>query len=586
MDVASDLCMMSKDIPSLFSTLLTSGSLALGVAHLGLTGCSAKIDQEPATIIKIVHPKPTQKKLRSDLFAAVLKKDYDSVEQLIQREVDVNSYDRHGHTPLMRAVQQREIIIVQLLLKAGAKIYQKQRDHSDTVLDLLESDGNIKKTVKEHEHALLLKLQEQLEGQEFAQALTLTQGQFIPINSILPSKRDLLDTTLISIRDRPERAKDYVAFLLENLTDDRALLYKNYKNLMVFISSTQDRELLKTVVLKTVNTSLQTLPRGHSYEKYYFFNSQDHDHIQWFLFKLKLLKKYNFTHRTFFLRDIISPQPETVFLNEHILKVIEKITLTELSSFYELLEVTAQYLREDLSLLKAKYHPEKLNSPELNVLRQEDLRRMQGRVNHHFNDILWVMLENSREDLLFTDAVSKTIDIWKKIGLQDIGIQASVFSKEDKDLKNLDQAVLIILKSFYFKKHDFEEIHRIIDDLELFYNASKKFNTESVLYVSNSQIKKGPKKQLIEKLIVNTETVSPQQIEQLFRVRHLRTITWLLESHLEFSHINLLATYAYRHITIASERGKIINLLKMKGYNPPKTKTTCIKSANPNIDCR
>lgn len=83
--------------------------LSLLFIMLALGACSLNDDKPPEAA-----PKPTPKALIDNLFEAVTKSEDESVRKLISDGADLTAYDQGGYTALMRAVQNDDVIIVDI----------------------------------------------------------------------------------------------------------------------------------------------------------------------------------------------------------------------------------------------------------------------------------------------------------------------------------------------------------------------------------------------------------------------------------------------------------------------------------------
>lgn len=99
---------------------------------------------------------------RSDLWNAAFEGDFDLVKKILSTNVDPNSGDDTGLTPLHMAIQQKHVNVIHLLLDSGADINQPDkngniplwtaihnwRQELDVILLLLEHGAD--PTIKNH----------------------------------------------------------------------------------------------------------------------------------------------------------------------------------------------------------------------------------------------------------------------------------------------------------------------------------------------------------------------------------------------------------------------------------------------------
>ena len=122
-----------------------------GLLVVALAACSAKKDSGNEVIIRD-HSAP-----EIGIFEAVLSQDHSTVSSHVTRGTDLNVYDDKGYTPLMRAVQTKNAVMVETLIAGGAKIFQPvEGDASISAYKMFDKNETEMVRIFEAERDLLL----------------------------------------------------------------------------------------------------------------------------------------------------------------------------------------------------------------------------------------------------------------------------------------------------------------------------------------------------------------------------------------------------------------------------------------------
>ena len=152
-----------------------------------LANCTASKDMSKKRTVK----KKTEKEIVDDIFKAILEKDTQALDLLIEKKVNLNIYDSEGYTPLMRAVKLKDSNLVEKLIKAGAKIYGSHKSHIGlTAVDMInDNEKEIKRIfdneIKKYGEAV----EEFIIDKEYEKALRFSQKNRLPNNLMMPKSR-------------------------------------------------------------------------------------------------------------------------------------------------------------------------------------------------------------------------------------------------------------------------------------------------------------------------------------------------------------------------------------------------------------
>ncbi len=211
-------------------------NITLFLVLVAMAGCTFKEDVPPKVIE--VPEKKTANELSNELLDAVLKKDYQSVSALLKAGPDLEAYDTEGSTVLIRAVQMRDPILVEMLLNAGAKPlnYQKENPSESAYSKILEEDIEIMKLFGEKILDLKNRISMALKNKDFGQALTAIHESRIPFNFVMLENSKLEDYVLLFCAVGGPGPSDLIKYLV-NGREHESLNVLTHKNALLNVSN-------------------------------------------------------------------------------------------------------------------------------------------------------------------------------------------------------------------------------------------------------------------------------------------------------------------------------------------------------------
>lgn len=214
----------------------------------GLSACSFKEDVPPKIVE--VPEKKTESELTNELFDAVLKKDYKAVEVLIKAGVDLEQYDAQGSTVLIRAVQMRDPILVEILLNGAAKPFnfQKEKTKETAFSKILEDDAEIKKLFDQKISKITESFKNSISQKNYFKAQEIIDESMIPFNFTIQNDQSVVSFIFDSIDEKGKAPVGLLKYLIEGRSFESidALLEK--ENLISSSNEIEDRDFYSYVL--------------------------------------------------------------------------------------------------------------------------------------------------------------------------------------------------------------------------------------------------------------------------------------------------------------------------------------------------
>lgn len=221
-----------------------------------VVGCSFNKDVPPKVVE--VPEKKSDSELSNELFDAVLKKDYKSVEALIKAGTNLEQYDPQGNTVLIKSTQMRDIVLVEMLLKAGAKpfSYLKDNPKETAFLKIHKDDTEIQRLFEEKVSDLKSKIAKSLTQSRFDDTLTVIQENNIPFSLSMATLP--LEKYIFPFITKPtDRAENLIKYLIDGRSFEKLDVLKNQSLLVGASNTMESSEFFSYLIDKLANEKLK-----------------------------------------------------------------------------------------------------------------------------------------------------------------------------------------------------------------------------------------------------------------------------------------------------------------------------------------
>ncbi len=472
-------------------------------------GCSAKKDQ----------PRPNIEKQKAeaslDLFEAILKSDVLAVKKAIGEGADVNMYDFEGYTPIIKALQMGNPIIVRDLLDSGAKIFKPKANdiNVDIFLSYDEnSDNEVALLINNEVKRIGLESEKIIHLKEFDRSLNYFQDNFIPPTILMPGR---LESAVLMASKYTDINTDltFLKYLIFHPKNTGSELENISEELLRITSEVKSIEFLGSLV-----TEYKLKEADHRFST---INELDYE-VVWFKEKLELLRLENIY--------VVKSEVEAPFK----------------SSKFE--------LRSDLES-KSVYE---------DLLAEVLMTRIVNVSHYDRNSLVQIAIVDlsyrSYTDINFLTWVTGAIDVWKRHrpALPSTGYQ-------------FDKNAIIILQALELNtNYDLDTVKATFDSLALFADVQENKSEESFkLILGSDNFQDHHKKELL-KLILEKTHVLPQNIMAIaIENGGYRTLRVLLDSGFNIDPENQKSSVlaAVINSTSAGDAVTILNLLKDYGVD-------------------
>lgn len=220
-----------------------------------LANCSFKEDQPPKVVE--VPEKKTDAELSNELFDAVLKKDYKSVEAIIAAGTDLEQYDSQGNTVLIRAVQMRDAVLVEMLLKANAKPFgsTKENPKETAYSKIHKDDTEIQKIFDQKVSLMTEAIAKNLSSSKFDETLSIIKENNIPLD--FPMAHQILaEYPFVFITESTDRAEKLLKYLIEGRSYEKLDVLKNQQRLLIVSNAMQNQDFFSYIIDIIVNVKI------------------------------------------------------------------------------------------------------------------------------------------------------------------------------------------------------------------------------------------------------------------------------------------------------------------------------------------
>ncbi len=159
-----------------------------------------------------------------------------------------------GYTALMRAVQNDDTIIVDILINGGSKIYQPYRNDPN-VTAWSQSKGakaEIARLFTEENKKLFINLESLVNENNFDEALSFSKDNYLPKEELLPDS-NIKALALVSQKATESSSIDYILHLISDMGS-------------IELSEDKDLLLLTTSKIKNLNLYKSVLNRYNENE--------------------------------------------------------------------------------------------------------------------------------------------------------------------------------------------------------------------------------------------------------------------------------------------------------------------------------
>ncbi len=271
--------------------------LILSILIIGLlAGCSLREDSEPQ--VREVTPEPTIEQLRSDLFEAVLNEDFRSVENLIKNGADLEGYDQQGHTVLMRAVQLRSSIMVNILVDGGAKIFAPMKNNplETAITKVHASDDEIKNIINKEKVRIASKVKSIILDGDYVELLSYVQSNFIPYTLSIEGSSDLASYSIESIQGVENGEFEFIKYMAEGRGHEKLNVF-DFKDQLVQLST----RLSNIAIFEYTVSKI----RSHSNLDTHLIIEADSANADWFSEKLFVLRRQSVSLSIDFLLSML-----------------------------------------------------------------------------------------------------------------------------------------------------------------------------------------------------------------------------------------------------------------------------------------
>ncbi len=260
-------------------------------------GCSAKKDQPKISV------KDQKIEASLTLHEAILKLDVLEVKKAIENGADVNMYDNDGYTPLIKAVQMGNAIIVKDLLAAGAIVFKPlmNDENKDVFFSIDNIRGNEISNLIEIE---VLRLGSEAEiliqSKNVKKSLAFFKENYLPPTLLMPLRDESALEMGLKLTDKNSDISflDYLVFHHKNKKEN---LEQVSDELLRISSSLKSIDLLKRLI-----SEFDSKNAVHSFSR---ITDLDYD-LWWLKEKLSLLRSKNISVS---IEDIKKPFMDSKF---------------------------------------------------------------------------------------------------------------------------------------------------------------------------------------------------------------------------------------------------------------------------------
>lgn len=217
-------------------------NLVLIIVLGGLSACSFKEDVPPKVVE--VPEKKTELEITNELFDAVLKKDYKTVESLIKAGANLEEYDSQGSTVLIRAVQMRDPILVEILLGGAAKPFNFQKDKSkETAFSKISADDTeIKKLFDQKIADLVESIKNRISQKNYSGAKEIVDENMVPFDFLVEGEKSLVSFIFDSIDQTNPRPVVLLKYMIEGRSYESINILAEKEHLIRASNKMEDRE--------------------------------------------------------------------------------------------------------------------------------------------------------------------------------------------------------------------------------------------------------------------------------------------------------------------------------------------------------
>ncbi len=214
---------------------------------LALASCSFK-EEVPPRIVEVPEKK-SDSELSNELFDAVLKKDYKSVAALINTGTDLEQYDAQGNTVLIRSVQMRDAVLVEMLLKANAMPFVSIKDSpKETAYSKIHKDDTeIQKLFQKSISVMTTAIAKNLTDSKFDVVLSIIKKNNIPF-SLPMATQTLIEYPFIFISGPSDRAEDLLKYFIEGRSYESLDVLKNQERLLIASNKMENPEFFSYLI--------------------------------------------------------------------------------------------------------------------------------------------------------------------------------------------------------------------------------------------------------------------------------------------------------------------------------------------------